>query len=98
MKFENISQQNMESLKSNAYPGRAIIIGLTPDGKNFVQVYWIMGRSENSRNRIFVNDNGTIKTQAHDESKVKDPSLIIYNFIPLLFLKITALFNLTINI
>ena len=74
MNIESISQKNMESLKNNPYPGRAIIIGLSPDGKNFIQVYWIMGRSENSRNRIFVNDNGIIKTQAHDESKVKDPS------------------------
>ena len=79
MSIESISTKNLEALKGNPYPGRGIITGLSPDGKNFIQVYWIMGRSENSRNRIFVNDSGTVKTKAYDESKVKDPSLIIYN-------------------
>jgi len=61
------------------YPGRGIIMGLTPDGNNGVIAYFIMGRSENSRNRIFVkSDNNGIRTQAFDESKVSDPSLIIY--------------------
>ncbi len=66
------------SLKGNPYPGRGIIIGKNSIGE-WIQVYWIMGRSENSRNRIFVMDNGILKTQAADPSKVSDPSLIIYN-------------------
>jgi IMP cyclohydrolase len=65
-------------LKSNAYPGRGIVIGRSDDGKNAVIAYFIMGRSENSRNRIFVEDGEGIRTQAFDESKVSDPSLIIY--------------------
>lgn len=69
---------NLEKLKSNSYPGRGIIIGMTPDSRNMVQVYWIMGRSENSRNRIFENINGFIRTKAFDESKIIDPTLIIY--------------------
>lgn len=71
-------KSNYDNLKKNSYPGRGIIIGLSPDSKKLVQVYWIMGRSENSRNRIFEADNGFIRTRAYDESKMKDPSLIIY--------------------
>lgn len=67
-----------EELKNNSYPGRGIIIGKTPDGKKAVTAYFIMGRSENSRNRIFVEDGEGIRTQAFDESKLTDPSLIIY--------------------
>jgi IMP cyclohydrolase len=67
-----------EELKSNSYPGRGIIIGKSPDGKNAVTAYFIMGRSENSRNRVFVTDGDGIRTQAFDESKLTDPSLIIY--------------------
>jgi IMP cyclohydrolase len=80
MKQEIVDQMkaNLAALRNNSYPGRGIIQGLTPDGHNFVQIYWIMGRSENSRNRIFVNENGFIKTKAYDEAKVTDPSLIIY--------------------
>ena len=81
MSLEKTIDANVEALRRNPYPGRGIIIGLSPDGKRYVQVYWIMGRSENSRNRIFVHRGGTVKTQAYDESKVKDPSLIIYNAI-----------------
>ncbi|MEN8905790.1 MAG: IMP cyclohydrolase [Clostridiales bacterium] len=77
--MKKISNKNIEMLKKNSYPGRCIIIGMTPDAKNFVQIYCIMGRSENSRNRIFVEEKGEVKTKAWDESKVKDPSLIIYN-------------------
>lgn len=74
-----IINANMDKLKNNVYPGRGIILGKTPDNQNFVQVYWIMGRSANSRNRIFFRENnGFIKTQAYDEAKVTDPSLIIY--------------------
>lgn len=67
-----------KELKENAYPGRGIIIGRSADGKKAVTAYFIMGRSENSRNRIFVEDGDGIRTQAYDESKVVDPSLIIY--------------------
>ena len=67
-----------EELRNNPYPGRGIIIGRTPDGKKAVTAYFIMGRSENSRNRIFVEDGEGIRTQAYDESKLVDPSLIIY--------------------
>ena len=67
-----------QELKSNSYPGRGIIIGRTPDGKSAVTAYFIMGRSENSRNRVFVEDGAGIRTQAFDPSKLTDPSLIIY--------------------
>lgn len=69
---------NFENLKKNRYPGRGIIIGMSPDSMHMVQVYWIMGRSENSRNRVFVEDNGYVRTKAFDESRLVDPSLIIY--------------------
>lgn len=65
-------------LKGNSYPGRGILIGRSDDGKHSVIVYFIMGRSENSRNRVFVSDGDGFRTQAFDESKVIDPSLIIY--------------------
>ena len=65
-------------LNSNAYPGRGIVIGKSADGKHAVTAYFIMGRSSNSRNRIFVEDGEGIRTQAFDESKLEDPSLIIY--------------------
>lgn len=65
-------------LKENAYPGRGIVIGRSKDGKKAVTAYFIMGRSSNSRNRIFVEDGEGIRTQAFDESKLEDPSLIIY--------------------
>ena len=74
MNLLNIEQE----LKSNSYPGRGIIIGKTPDGKKAVTAYFIMGRSENSRNRVFVTDGEGIRTQAFDPAKMKDPSLIIY--------------------
>lgn len=67
-----------KELKENAYPGRGIIIGKTPDGTKAVTAYFIMGRSENSRNRVFVEDGMGIRTQAFDASKLVDPSLIIY--------------------
>lgn len=67
-----------QKLSSNSYPGRGIIIGETPDGTHAAAAYFIMGRSINSRNRIFVEDGEGIRTQAFDESKLKDPSLIIY--------------------
>lgn len=67
-----------QELRSNAYPGRGIVIGKTPDGKRAAAAYFIMGRSENSRNRVFVEDGEGIRTQAFDPSKMTDPSLIIY--------------------
>lgn len=67
-----------EELKGNAYPGRGIVIGKTPDGKKAVAAYFIMGRSENSRNRVFVEDGEGIRTQAFDPAKLTDPSLVIY--------------------
>ena len=67
-------------LNTNTYPGRAIVLGKSKDGKKAVIAYFIMGRSANSRNRIFEeNDRGGIRTKAFDESKMEDPSLIIYN-------------------
>ena len=66
-------------LSSNSYPGRGIIIGQSADGKNAMIAYFIMGRSENSRNRIFERFDGGMRTKAFDESKLVDPSLIIYN-------------------
>ena len=67
-----------KELQENSYPGRGIIIGRSADGKKAVTAYFIMGRSENSRNRIFVEDGDGIRTQAFDPSKLTDPSLIIY--------------------
>ena len=67
-----------QELRSNAYPGRGIVIGKTPDGKRAAAAYFIMGRSENSRNRVFVEDGDGIRTQAFDPAKLTDPSLIIY--------------------
>ena len=70
---------NLEKeLQSNSYPGRGIIIGRSADGTKAVTAYFIMGRSENSRNRVFVEDGEGIRTQAFDPSKLTDPSLIIY--------------------
>ena len=65
-------------LRGNAYPGRGIVIGRSADGKSAVTAYFIMGRSGNSRNRIFVEEGEGIRTQAFDHSKLEDPSLIIY--------------------
>ena len=67
-----------EELKNNSYPGRGIVIGKSADGKTAVTAYFIMGRSSNSRNRVFVEDGEGIRTQAFDPSKLEDPSLIIY--------------------
>ena len=67
-----------KELKENSYPGRGIIVGRSEDGKKAAIAYFIMGRSSNSRNRIFVEDGEGIRTQAFDPSKLEDPSLIIY--------------------
>ncbi len=65
-------------LKNNTYPGRGIVIGTSQDGKKAVTAYFIMGRSANSRNRVFVTEGEGIRTQAFDPAKLEDPSLIIY--------------------
>ena len=74
--MEMINVEN--ELQENAYPGRGIIIGKSADGTKAVTAYFIMGRSENSRNRVFVEEGEGIRTQAFDPSKLVDPSLIIY--------------------
>jgi IMP cyclohydrolase len=68
-----------EYLNGNEYPGRGILLGKSDDGKSAVMAYFIMGRSENSRNRIFEEDGHGLRTKAFDESKLSDPSLIIYS-------------------
>lgn len=74
MKMLSLEQE----LKSNSYPGRGIVIGRSQDASRAVTAYFIMGRSSNSRNRVFVQDGEGIRTQAFDPSKLTDPSLIIY--------------------
>ena len=74
MKIESL----FDYLAGNSYPGRGIVTGVTSDGKFAVSAYFIMGRSENSRNRVFVEEGEGIRTQAFDPSKMEDPSLIIY--------------------
>jgi IMP cyclohydrolase len=68
-----------ERLNGNTYPGRGIVLGITPDGTKSVAAYFIMGRSVNSRNRVFIPENDGIRTEAHDPSLMKDPHLIIYH-------------------
>ena len=67
-----------QDLAGNSYPGRGIVIGQSADGKQAVIAYFIMGRSENSRNRVFVEEGAGIRTQAFDPAKLADPSLVIY--------------------
>ena len=67
-----------ELIKGNSYVGRGIVLGMTPDGRKAVCAYFIMGRSANSRNRVFALEEGVLYTRPYDESKVADPSLIIY--------------------
>lgn len=78
MNIQEAALINEGLIKKNTYPGRGIIIGMSPDRQNYVQVYWIMGRSNNSRNRVFVREGSFMRTKAFDESKLEDPSLIIY--------------------
>lgn len=81
MSTELLAESNFKNLAKNPYPGRGIIIGLDETCKNMVFAYWIMGRSENSRNRIFVHEKetGRLFTEPADPSKVKDSSLTIYD-------------------
>ena len=67
-----------EELGATSYPGRGIVLGKSDDGQYLVMAYFIMGRSENSRNRVFIPDGDGLKTKAFDESRMTDPSLIIY--------------------
>ncbi len=67
-----------QDLRTNSYPGRGILVGKSEDGRKMVMVYFIMGRSANSRNRVFVRAGDGIRTEAFDPSKMSDPSLIIY--------------------
>lgn len=79
MDFTKIASLNFnQHLKNNPYPGRGLVIGKSDVNQNWVLIYWIMGRSPNSRNRRFVNEGGVLRTEPIDYSKVKDPSLIIY--------------------
>ena len=68
-----------EKLANNTYPGRGIVLGISPDGKTAVSAYFIMGRSVNSRNRVFIQEPDGIRTEAHDPSLMVDPHLIIYH-------------------
>ena len=74
--MKQVSLKN--ELTANTYPGRGIVLGKTPNGKYAVAAYFIMGRSENSRNRVFVEEGEGIRTEAYDPAKLSDPSLIIY--------------------
>ena len=67
-----------QAVGATSYPGRGILVGRSADGDRAIMAYFIMGRSENSRNRVFVMESDGIRTQAHDPSKMEDPSLIIY--------------------
>ncbi len=79
-KLKTLAGNNLLALATNPYPGRGIVVGIDRTGGYMVQVYWIMGRKENSRNRVFgIGDNGRLFTEAADPSKVTDPSLIFYN-------------------
>ncbi len=75
--YENLDLAAL--LAGNPYPGRGIVIGKTADGTKSVVAYFIMGRSENSRNRVFIPEADGIRTEAHDPAKLADPSLIIYH-------------------
>jgi hypothetical protein len=77
---EELAQANFAWLQNNAYPGRGIVAGLDETGRYLVQIYWIMGRSPNSRNRVFKSDEtGRLYTEAADPAHMTDPSLVIYN-------------------
>lgn len=77
--LQQLAAENLRRLSDNPYPGRGIVLGTNADGDKLIQVYWIMGRSPNSRNRIFeVQEETSLWTAPADEEKVEDPSLIIY--------------------
>lgn len=77
--MKDTANRNFELLTKKTYPGRGIIIGASSDAESIFQIYWIMGRSPNSRNRVFVLGNdGSVRTKAHDPALLTDPSLVIY--------------------
>lgn len=80
MNRKKLAQENLELLSQNVYPGRGIVCGMDESGQYLIQIYWIMGRSDNSRNRIFVVDEkfSRLRTEVANPDLVKDPSLIIY--------------------
>jgi hypothetical protein len=78
-KLAALAAQNFaRHLAANAYPGRGLVLGRAESGDRWLQVYWIMGRSENSRNRVFVADGGELRTEVAEPAKLADPSLILY--------------------
>lgn len=77
--MEDIARENLQALAANPYPGRGLIVGMEESGNRLIQVYWIMGRSPNSRNRVFESEGSLVRTAPADPAKVSDPSLIIYN-------------------
>lgn len=76
--FEELAAENLRRLEANPYPGRGIVLGRSADGAWLLQVYWIMGRSANSRNRQFVADGGRLRTEALDAARLEQPELVIY--------------------
>ncbi|MBN1982656.1 MAG: hypothetical protein JW795_14070 [Chitinivibrionales bacterium] len=76
--LQTIAIENERRLSDNEYPGRGIIIGRSEEPDQLIQVYWIMGRSENSRNRVFEREDSSVRTRAFDATKLTDPTNIIY--------------------
>ena len=80
MDIQTATRSNVDTrLKGNPYPGRGLVVGREAGGEALVQVYWIMGRSPNSRNRVFIQEGDIVRTAPADPAQCKDPSLIIYN-------------------
>jgi len=77
--LQQTAQTHLERLRANPYPGRGIVLGQTAGGTAWLQLYWIMGRSENSRNRVFVADGQRLRTEPLHPEKVENPELVIYN-------------------
>jgi hypothetical protein len=75
----DVADANFRELAANPYPGRGLVLGRSADGEAWLQLYWIMGRSANSRNRVFVADGATLRTEPFDAAAVEDPSLILYD-------------------
>lgn len=78
MIFQNDVKSNLESFTSNYYPGRGIIIGMSPNSKFMVQIYWTAGRTENSQNRVIIKEDTFIRTKVYTSKEIINPSLIIY--------------------
>src|SRR5262245_33543229 len=73
------AERAFTQLRGNPYPGRGLVLGRSEDGEAWLQLYWIMGRSANSRNRVFVGDGTTLRTEPFDAAAVEDPRLILYD-------------------